>query len=238
MREFRSGTPSILTPELARRSPERYKTKLIEALRQETLLGGTLWDALERRGQTGTAVITLDPNNWISKSRATTGAIELGIAPMPAMTHSTLLFEDENFRGDREIVYRFMHELSHLTHPKLWGVFNYKDRTKDPQSISFINMVIAMRKSGRGLSALGSLRFYQQTGAANQAVEDVTEFMNMFAIDPEYLKRYLLFLMNPDPIYQDFRTKNSLITLTHEVAQELFSTVKRSFEFFLDDTTG
>lgn len=236
MHEFRSGTPALLTPELAHENPELFKTKLIEALGKETSLGGKIWNALEQRGRTRAAKISLDPNQWISRSVATTGVIELGIAPMPAHDRSDLLFEDLNFQGDREIVYRFMHELGHLMHPKLWGLFQYTDTCKHPDSIRFVNMVMQMRRAGKGLSALGSQSFYQHTD--QQAVEDVVELMTMYAIDPDYLKRYLLFLMNPAPLYQAFRTKNQLITPTREVAQEFFATMKRSFEFFLDDTTG
>lgn len=221
-----------MSPELARENPELFRAKLLDSIKRETAVGGAIWDTAVRRGITSPRQMTLDTSTWISQTSLVTGDIKLGTASMGEAARERLIFEDRGFRGEREYTYRAMHEITHLLHPKLFGALSYEGRTRDSKSVGVYNTLLDMRKSGLGLSALGSLDFYQK--ASDKATEDHVELMNMFTIDPAYLERYLAFLS--DPNYSSFRQENKLITLDVSTAKHLLKEVKHSLEFFLDDT--
>lgn len=223
-----------MTPELAKSNPELFRSRLIATVKHGTTLGGAVWDALERRGILSPQKVRLDTSSWISETIFATGDIKFGTARMSTDMRQKVIFEDHNFAGEREYTYRAMHEVTHHLHPKLFGALKYKNRTKDASSITFYNTIVDMRKHGVGLSSLGSLDFYRGRGAGEQAEEDHVELMNMFAIDPAYLQRYLAFLC--DPTHASFRTRNNLITLDAATAKHVLASVERSFEFFLDDS--
>lgn len=223
-----------MSPELGKENPELFRARLIESLKNETAAGGLVWDAMTRRGTTASARVTFDHATWVSESRMSTGEIKLGTGQMPDTTRRQVIFEDTNFRGEREYVYRFMHEIVHLMHPKLLGVLAYEGVGRDQDSIDLYNTILGARKGGVGFSSLGSLDFYRSSGPAEQTTEDHVELMNMFAIDPSYLKRYLGFLT--DPRHISFREQNNLLTLDSDTTEHVFETVKTSFEYFLDDS--
>lgn len=226
-------TPTGLSPDFARSNPELFRTKLLENLDRDSALSGSVWRKLRERKQTGPSLLEIDPKRWDSISHAVGGHIRLGVAFMPPTLHNVITFEDWKFRGEREYVYRLSHELAHLVHPKIFGLFAYKGKTSHGDSIDFMNTIFHARKVGVGFSPLGSLEIYRKIGPHDQAVEDHAELMNMFALDPEYLKRYLAFL--GDPTQDRYRTSHHLMEVDPDTAEYIFDSIKSSYEFFFDD---
>jgi hypothetical protein len=225
--------PRPLSPELAKDNPELFRSRLLDSLHDETAVTGLVWDALVRRGQTDPKKLSLDKNGWVSESHATAGTIRIGARSMGDQLRKEVIFEDNCFSGELVYLYRTSHEISHLVHPKIFGLFNYKGVTKHTKSIDFMNTLLHMRKAGIGMSALGNLDFYKASGPDVQAVEDHVELMNMFSIDPAYLERYLAFLA--DPRHESYRKQQKLITLDKGTVKHTFENIKESLEFFLDD---
>ena len=226
-------TSTALTPDLARRNPEVFRRKLFELHRSNTSLGGLVWDTLCRRNSTAASRVHFDAQSWVSESFATDGAIRLGVQSMDKGTKERLIFEEPRFDGEREYVYRFNHELSHLIHPYLLGVFQYKETPGHRETIEFVNTLFHMRQAGEGFTTLGNLDFYKGGGPHVQAVEDHAELLNMFSIDPAYLQRYLAFLSNPN--HAPLRSSLGLTTIDTATAQYIFRNIKESYEFFFND---
>lgn len=231
MRPFE--TPSGLSPDFAKRDPELFRRKLLESLEHCSALSGAVWQKLCERKQTAPSLLEIDPTRWDSISHAIGGRIRLGAAFMPPTIHQTVTFEDWRFRGEQEYVYRLSHELAHLVHPKIFGLFEYKGAKPHDESIDFMNSIFHARQAGVGFSSLGSLETYRVKGPQEQAVEDHAELMNMFALDPEYLKRYLTFL--GDPAHARYRTDHQLMEVDADTAKYIFESIKHSYEFFFDD---
>lgn len=227
-------TPSGLSPDFARRDPELFRTKLLESLDRTSALSGSVWRKLCERRQTSPSLLEIDPTRWDSISHAVGGRIRLGTAFMPPTIHQAVTFEDWRFRGEQEYVYRLSHELAHLVHPKIFGLFAYKGKAPHDDSVDFMNTIFHARQGGVGFSSLGSLETYRVKGPHEQAVEDHAELMNMFALDPDYLKRYLAFL--GDPAHARYRTSQHLMDIDPDTAEYVFESIKSSYEFFLDDS--
>ena len=226
-------TPTGLSPDFAKRDPELFRAKLLESLNHHSALGGAVWRKLCERKQTSPSLLEIDPTRWDSISHAVGGRIRLGAAFMPPTVHQTVTFEDWKFRGEQEYVYRLSHELAHLVHPKIFGLFAYKGTRPHNDSIDFMNTIFHARQAGVGFTSLGNLETYKRKGPHEQAVEDHAELMNMFALDPEYLKRYLTFL--GDPAHEHYRNTQKLIDVDTDTAKYILESIKSSYEFFFDD---
>lgn len=229
----RFEAPAGLSPDFAKRNPELFRTKLIESLEHHSVLSGSVWRKLCEKKQTAPSSLEIDSTRWDSISHAIGGRIRLGAALMPPTLHQAITFEDWKFRGEKEYVYRLSHELAHLVHPKIFGLFGYKGKTSHGDSIHFMNTIFHARKAGVGFSPLGSLETYRVKGPQEQAVEDHAELMNMFALDPAYLERYLAFLGNPANAH--YRVAHQLTDVDDATAKYILESVKSSYEFFFDD---
>ncbi len=196
-------------------------------------MSGAVWQKLCNRGHTSPEQLEIDATRWDSISHAVGGRIRLGAAFMPQTIHHAVTFEDWRFRGEQEFVYRLSHELAHLVHPKIFGLFAYAHATPHSASIDFMNTIFHARQAGVGLSALGNLETYRAKGAQEQAVEDHAELMNMFALDPAYLQRYLSFL--GDPAHKKYRADHRLMDVDDATAQYIFQSIKESYKFFFND---
>lgn len=226
--------PTGLSPDFARSNPELFRAKLLENLEHHSALSGSVWRKLCERKQTSPALLEIDPTRWDSISHAIGGRIRLGAAFMQPTLHQVVTFEDWKFRGEREYVYRLSHELAHLVHPKIFGLFAYRGKALHGDSVDFMNTVFNARQGGVGFSPLGSLETYRVKGPHEQAVEDHAELMNMFALDPEYLKRYLTFL--GDPAHSHYRAAHQLMDVDTDTAKYILESIKSSYEFFFDDS--
>lgn len=215
-----------LTLDLARENPELFKEKLLGQLHGQTKFSGKAWDVLENRGILDGQSISLDSNSWVSETRIDVAkpnrrTIRLGVQDLSDEKREQLLFLDEQFKGDKGLVYRLSHEINHTV------ASIATERSSEAEKLYTI--AIKMRENGHALSALGSLDFYQ--GVETQAVEDVVELFNMYTINPDYLKKYLEFLT--DPQYQAHRQESGLYTIPSKVvADNLFNKVEAGVSSF------
>ncbi len=213
--ESRRGQGRQLSPELAERNPEEYKRFLLEHLKSDTKLTGAVWDRYAAQGAFDDRTIVLRSNTWMSEMRRRPGtekfSITLGTKPFTAAEREYFLFETE--LDDK--TYLLSHEISHL--------FAANAAEEADKVSKLYQTVTAMRRGGRGLSALGSLNFYKTIGPEEQAKEDMVELFNMHLIDPDYLTRYLKFLS--DPRYAAERSRVGISEIKPPVAELINRTV-------------
>lgn len=204
-----------LSPELARENSTVYKARLINLLPSQTVHTEAAWLALCERGNCHLDRLIIDPSTWVSQS--TGDKIILGAAPTPAQWKANTMFEEHRFQGEREKIYTFSHELSH----KLLGAIN-----SSPQLNRLLHTFMQMRsQTGKGLSGMGSQEFYlnreQQLGTPDgqvRASEDLVELVNVYLLDPEYLRRFFTFLS--DPAFKVERERLKLTTLDSEEVKD------------------
>jgi len=220
-----------LTPELARRNPEMFKQRIIEQLHSETKFGGQAWDLLLSKGVVDKDSIVLDSDSWASETladqnNANRTIIRLGIQSLPKGMAEQLIFLHDRFQGDKELLYRLNHEISHEVGAEATKLC--------PKTGRLFSTVIKMREYGQALSALGNLSFYEEKGTWVQANEDMVELVNMYLIDSEYLRKYLKFLS--DPVFRKERQKIGLHTLPDDdrVINALFASLEKGILAFLN----
>lgn len=210
----------ILTPDFARSNEPAYRAQII-ALYDDFCEGAMTGSQIISKLKTdGTLTeVKIDPTTWIGK--ADHGDITLGIAPVDPKIRERIVFEDKNFTGDREVLYRLSHELSHFIGPAIERVM--------PRHLGRIYGAIihSRSKTGRGLSALGSLDYYKSNGAKLQAHEDITELMNMYLIDPAYLKRFLVFMITSDDAVLK---RLGLMNINLDTAKFIFDTIESGIQ--------
>lgn len=208
-----------LTPQLARDNPTLYKAKLINSLGFEKngqIFGGCskkAWDYLVGTGTFDFASIELDPDSFVSYSRASERVIRVGAAPIPDTLKDQILFDDQAFGPEEEAVYRFSHEISHPFAAELAG--------RDSRVDNLYRTTYSARSAdlNRGFSGLGSLDFYKARGPEVQAKEDMTELVNMYLWNEDYFDRFLLLLS--DPRYVEERERVGLATIDSSTAMHL-----------------
>jgi len=230
---YESVSRSNIGNELANSNPELFKSALLESLKTETKFGFQTWNTLCQRGEIDSDKVTIDSKNWTSNSDMETGSIRFGAKQMPENLNEELIFEDWRFKEEKRLAYRFNHEISHFVIPKLLGLFKHKDNNSHTASKNIFEILCDIRSKGKGFTPLGNLEFYKKDGKAEQANEDHAELINMYLIDPEYLKRYLLFLS--DDKYKEVRDKKDLITITPDIAENVFKVIEDSIEYFCSE---
>jgi hypothetical protein len=234
--DFRSNRITELNKDLGQQNPELFKVTLIDLLKDKTKSGSMVWDKIVERGESSLDKIQFSTDSWVSHSHRVTGVIEMGIGEIPETQNESLVFEHQRFPDQSsKMIYRFNHEISHLTQPKIFGAFRYESQGGYGPAVNFLSQVANLRQdqSNLGFSALGSLEFYKEQGPVNQADEDTAELINMALIDPEYLHRYLQFLT--DPKMGDIRKQKKLVTLSVTAAENLEKIIHESIAYFYND---
>lgn len=217
-------------PDAERESPERYKAALVSRL-QDTAHASSVWQQLVDAGTCSTSRIDLVHNTWMSETYLDHEGkkhIRLGTKPLTTYEADRLIYLPKEHASDGGIIYRFSHELAH----EVAGI-----ASRENSFGMFCANIIRMRQAGNGLSALGSLDFYKHAGPAEQAKEDVTELVNMYLIDPAYLRSYLGFLC--DQRMAEERRRVGVTDLpSKQVADALFLTIERAFARFKQNPAG
>ena len=211
---------SKLSLELARTDEDRYKTGLFNLIEREYPLIYQVWNELEREGKVSRDRLTLDNENWECTSDKTDGIV-IGTQPMPEEIRKSIIFENQGYDYPHLMVYKLSHELSHKLVAYLITQSEVAKRELEHLNAVFIQL----RKDNpdKGIIPLANLSIYREEGAEIQSKEEITELVNMYLIDPEYLRRYLDFLTRDE--YQTLRDKYGLIKIEPDVAQALFDTI-------------
>ncbi len=205
-----------LSVELARRDPGGFAEQalsLLDGFNQGPITGSDLVSRLVNEGMLKS--IQFDPDSWTGLSQF--DQITVGVAPMPTGMKEKVVFDDARFGEDELVLYRLNHELSHQAASAI--------QKASPGLLERIYRAILASRGAtfRGLSGLGSLPFYRGEGARVQAIEDVTELINMYLISPEYLKAFLRFLEDAD---ESMLINLGLVRLESKNSTLIFKTIE------------
>ncbi len=169
-----------------------------------------IYDKLKNSG----AVVNLDPNGWVSVTNNTNRVISLGIKPIPKQVKEDWGIGNLDFLTEKS--YILSHEGNHLV---LWDTF--QDKVKFPETVELLTLFSQIRKSGKGISKLGSYDFYKGTGTQHE--EDLVEMLNLYSLNPDFLKGHLMYLSNlPD----DDSSKFKLLKIPEIVRDHIFSKIE------------
>ena len=204
-----------LTQELALENSREYVENLLRLTGEKTMYTMDAWEFISGLGEGYPTEVGVNTATW--QGLSTPKVITVGSQPIPQSWKTDTIFEEQRFNTETEKCYIFSHEVAH-------GVVHSegKDAFRDLGA-----MLKACREdTGKGFSGTGSQDYYRQQGGGNlQALEDLTELINMYLIDPEYLQRFLQFLQNP--AYEDMRAAHKLMTLPDpKMATTLYSSVE------------
>jgi hypothetical protein len=178
-----------LTPRLAQKAPQEFRSELIGGLERRTAYGKHLWRAVESSGMISVDTVYLESGQWTSRSNAQRGDIHLGTQPLPQAERRKLIFNDGTINYEQEISLRFLHELGHLFEAgRIYAGSN------QIQTLLQTTRAIRNVNQNLGLSAIGSLPSY---GPEMKFREDSSELIAMYAFRPGYLRQFLSYVDSP-----------------------------------------
>ena len=224
---------TTLTPELAFAiNPELLKTHLLETLHQKHPIAYIAWEKLEAAGKVGLSDLELIQNSWTGFAHDKGRGIKLGIRPIPPNLKKQIIFENITKSYIDELLYRLSHEICHKLKAHISTVTNHKSGLNQ-----LFDMCINMRETHLdvGLSALGSAPNYRIENARVQAEEDMAELMNMWIQNPQYLRRFLTYMSNPQTMAE--RRRVGLMDLEPQAADIIYETIEYELSSFLSGTT-
>ncbi|MFA6532412.1 MAG: hypothetical protein WCT22_00265 [Patescibacteria group bacterium] len=213
-----------LTTELAKKDPELFKKTLLEKIKRENPKMYSIWELLCKNNRTSADKLIINPDTWFSESDNKDG-ITLGTASMDKDSKYAIIFDDAKLNYEDEVIYRFAHEMSHKL---VYHLVETKNQKSEFNYLLTTLYNLRSQPDNRGFSSLGSLGLYKSKGPQIQAQEDLTEMVNMYIQDPEYLKRFFNFLS--DEKYLEIRNKYGLAQLSPDAVDVLFSTIERGLK--------
>lgn len=146
-------------------------------------------------------------------------SIDLGISPMEQSALSKVVFLDHIFdSADKQAVYRFSHEISHKLAPTIAKLY--------PSFDALWDRVTEIRKSKSvGFSALSS-SFYSNPEI--QSKEDIVELVNMFVLNPQYLRTFLFYMFKISQNDQSDRRQLCLAKINLNTAKSIYKIINDS----------
>lgn len=202
MPTFPGRRDETLTPALASNNPEAYKACALQAVGRFSIYGAAVWNYVLENGSITPDGVAIDSSTWVSRSNGA-GTMTIGTQPMPAAMKERVMFHSERFDYPREVSYRLLHETDH-------GFVYLTQRTPAMRRLLTATTSVRDTTSGKlGLSALGSLDFYQ---GDKKVIEDTTELVTMYGWNPEYLAEFVAFLASPSQ--EAIRQSVGLATMT------------------------
>ncbi len=181
---------STLSPSLAQQDPERFGIEIVGGLKDRSVYGAHLWDAVVSANLISADNLHVNAAGWGSRSSAQRGEIHLGAAAFSEQQREQFIFNQGKISYEDEVTLRLLHELGHL--------FEASRITADSELIQdFLRTTRAVRSVNQnlGLSAIGSLSFY---GNDMKFREDAAELTAMYTFDPKYLQGFLRHVNTPE----------------------------------------
>src|SRR5260221_14479510 len=130
------------------------------------------------------------------------------------------MFENRRFSYQEQVAYRLVHELCH----KLC----YTTFQRDPEFLEILQKTFISRdETGTGFSGLGSTFHYENQGSEVQGREDLVEMTAMLINEPDYLKRFLRFLVSDNPENEAIRQSLKLKKIEPETAQRIYGAISQ-----------
>ena len=190
MGEFSAGSQTVLNPDIARSNPDLFVYNTLQALRESSDYGGSTLDYVLNTaprmwlypGDRSNIEIDVDPSGWTSSSNIGNGTVRLGAGSMSREEMDRVRFLDNQFDYNKNVAYRFSHEAHHFI-----DAIARRQNTPAMRALDQATQGIRRANNGqRGLSALGSMGFYQSQGIDVMSGEDRTELMTMYTWSPAY----------------------------------------------------
>ncbi|MFA6521812.1 MAG: hypothetical protein WCT53_05510 [Candidatus Gracilibacteria bacterium] len=218
-----------LTPAFASEDPSGYKASLLN--KHGAIDGGRLGMVYEKvlaSGMLKVENIVIDPSTPRCKIVDGAGGFQLtlGVLDIEEQERQTMIFEHERFTGEDGIVYKFNHELSHF-------IIGFLSEISDDFN-SLYRLTFDSRSKGRGgFHMKGNQPKYknQNKPFVYESREDIVELVNMYLLEPDYLKRFLDFLV--DPASAQVRASGHLATLSRRQADHFFNTIDTAVKEWL-----
>lgn len=100
----------------------------------------------------------------------------------------------------------------------------------------FVEGFVNFRKNtdNKGMTSHAGDERYIKRGPEAQAVEDITDLVAYYIVDPEYLQRYLQFLS--DPQFAEQKEKLKLMTIHPQLASMIYKNISLVIEGLLPKT--
>ncbi len=191
-----------VTPELAHNDPDSFKSEMLRHMGATTELGALAWNLGINAGTVDPARFELNTRSWVSQSNGA-GRLVLGTQPMSESEKSRLLFRGEGLSYPDEMSRRLLHELGH-------GVLFLAQRDIHMHALRELTHSVRVQTGNvRGLSALGSMSFYETPN--DKSIEDTTELLTMRMVGEGHFDDYMALLR--DPRYEAARASSEVITL-------------------------
>lgn len=231
---------TLLIPDVSRSSPELYKAKLFQVFGQDTRFGRAAFDFITAHRDVSPDKITLNPNTWKSGHDEKEGIIMLGTSDMtPEERALNFPFETNSFTDQKIMQHKFAHEIAHFLGEALADQITSGDNTIALQQYErLIRSFANFRRdpSNRGMTSHAGDERYVRKGPDIQAVEDMTDLMAYYLVDPQYLERYLQYLS--DPQYEEQREKYKLQTLSQQAADLIRRNIATVIDLLLTVPNG
>lgn len=203
-----------ITADIARTNPELFKKRLIGNLGSLTVYGKNAWDKAQQLGLVSLDKIRLT-NSSVSSSRGDT--VTLGTQSWSPQARGQYLFEGDKFSYTQEMTHHVIHEVVH----KLRREFD-----KNEKLLTLFSNLAGHRQENKekSFSPHTQMKYYRENYDTNGlANEDYVELLTMYLLSPQYFKKYLVYLS--DPQHQEHRSQQGLVTLSPEAAQNLYNLI-------------
>ena len=221
---------SRLTSQLAETDKDAYKDRLFVFLANKYPNVHSAWEKLEQAGMVSKDRLILDNTTWQCQSDSS-DSITLGTQSLPQEVKKRLIFEDRYKDYPDVIAYKLSHELSH----KLITHLVDSDETAK-RGLENLNAALAQLRQthpDKGIIILANLANYKDAGPDIQSKEEITELVNMYLLNPNYLKKYLNLLTQDQ--YHQLRSLYGLVRLDPKITEVIFEIVKTAIDPFLTE---
>lgn len=209
---------SNLTPDLARRDPNTFKKVLLMKVQQNPRMA-PIFNGLESIDRISKEQIVLQ-ETWTSEATGDSQRIKLGFHEIPQQIQDSIFYTASSGypRGyEQQLVYRFTHEVTH----KYFDLLAFE--AQHPKVMELFSLAAQARLDGDvGFTSFGHID--NQGRQIKQANEDVTELLNMYIWNPQYLRDYLDLLANPHA--EQLRNQHNLVSLDAESKTHIFQLVE------------
>lgn len=171
------------------------------------------WKYLKEKGLVSERKLELT-QGWVSHSDSA-GGISLGTGEMDQTMMEKVLFRPDLWKGEKQVIYRLSHEISHKLTPHL------------ARNEKFLNelygSIIDIRNQHKlGFSKIGNLDFYDQKA---KFTEDIVELVNMYILHPNYLKDFLNYLATEN---KETLKQEGLFAIPQATADFIYKGIEKS----------
>ena len=199
--------------------PKLFKLCLIQKIQDKPILHRAR-QKIVQKWYMSFDTLSIDPTTRISQNTGLWSIILWGQS-IPQNSKYAMIFMDHLFDYQSEMIRKMSHELSHSIGPR---------SAYQPFENLFDTMNRSRQETWKWLSLIWSIEFYSSRWWAEQATEDVTELINMYMLDPQYLRQRL---QRCRMMSQDFAQTHKILSLSQDAADTIYNTIQNTVNRFL-----